>query len=159
MSFELQNSESVAISMWRKNLKSSPPSAEEATSTRLVAAAVLTQAGIPCVVWGYTVSLPSYSTHSTFWFLINSKKRAKLLLPSPQSAQSQILVIIMPMAGYSRPERGRRRFKSWADFYMLHLYLGDSFLASEKEAKGPPHQPGKLTFLNTLPSHQIPFCT
>ena len=37
--------------MWSKNLKSSSPSAEEAT-TRLVAAAVLTQAGIPCIVWG-----------------------------------------------------------------------------------------------------------
>ena len=74
----------------------SPPSAEEATSTRLVGAAVLTQAGIPCVVWGYTVSLPSYSTLSTFWFLIvNSKKLAKLLPPSPQSAQSQILVMII----------------------------------------------------------------
>jgi len=37
--------------MWSKNLKSFPPPAEELTS-RLLAAAVLTQTGIPCVVWG-----------------------------------------------------------------------------------------------------------
>lgn len=37
--------------MWSKNLKSSPPPAEELTS-RLLAASVLTQTGIPCVVWG-----------------------------------------------------------------------------------------------------------
>ena len=51
MSSNFKLRERISTRMWSKNLKSSSPSAEEAT-TRLVATAVLTQAGIPCIVWG-----------------------------------------------------------------------------------------------------------
>jgi hypothetical protein len=66
------------------------PSAEEAT-TRLVAAAVLTQAVIPCVVWGDELLawIHRVSTfilkywHSTFWFPKVSSKRRLKFWPAP----------------------------------------------------------------------------
>ena len=94
--------------MWSKGLKSSPASAsaEELTS-RLLPAAVLTQARIPCVVWGEEAFSWIHSVPTHIFY------RLHFLVPENQLEKaSQTLVNLLPEYavadpddGYSCPER------------------------------------------------------
>ncbi|KIM43585.1 hypothetical protein M413DRAFT_25924 [Hebeloma cylindrosporum] len=76
--------------MWRKNLKSSPPSAKESTS-RLLAAAVLTQAEIPCVVWGEEALAWIHRVPTLIFYTLH------LLVPESQLEKaSQTLASLLP---------------------------------------------------------------
>ena len=149
------------ISMWSKNLLQASGFRQGNYFTAL---RTHSSWDIPCAVWreealAWIHRVPlTYSMHSTWFPKDNSKKHPKFWPASSMSTRSWTLIRIIPMAGYSCPER-RRCFKSWADFHMLLLYLADSFTPvwlQWKRLRGPPRCGGKPTLLNTLSSHQIP---
>ena len=83
--------------MWSKNLKSSPPPAEELTS-RLLAASVLTQTGIPCVVWGEEALAWIHRVPTHIFYTLH------LLVPESQLEKaSQTLSSLLPEYAVTDP--------------------------------------------------------
>ena len=131
--------------MWSKNLKSLPPSAEEAT-TRLIAAAVLTQAGIPCIVWGEEMLAWIHGVPTFIFYTLH------LLVPENQlDNATQTLTSLLPEYAVTDPHDNytdgwiflpreeKKKFQELGRFphaSPLSRRLIHVSLASEKEAKG-----------------------
>jgi hypothetical protein len=111
------------------------PTAVEAT-TRLVAAAVLTQAGIPCVVWGDELHAWIHRVPTFIFYTPH------ILVPESQLEKTQTLTSLLPeyamMAGYYIPaKRGEEEMgRSPHAASPLSRRLMHTNLASEKKAKG-----------------------
>ena len=132
--------------MWSKDLQSSPASAEELTS-RLLAAAVLTQAGIPCVVWGEEALSWIHSVPTHIFY------RLHLLVPENQLEKaSQTLIDLLPeyavtdphddiddwrfMPGEKEKYQQQGRFPHASPLSRRLIYTG---LIAEKKAKQTQH--------------------
>ena len=131
--------------MWSKNLKSSPPSAEE-TTTRLVAAAVLTQAEIPCVVWGEELLAWIHRVPTFIFYTLHLLVPESQLEKACQTLTSLLpeYVIMDPRDNYTDgwiflPREEKMTFQELGRFphaSPLSRRLVHTSLASEKEANG-----------------------
>ena len=125
------------FSMWSKDLKSSPASAEELTP-RLLAAAVLTQAGIPCVVWGEEALSWIHSVPHIFYklhLLVSENQLEKASQTLVNVSTLFPILMMISMTGDSCPERSKT-FNSRADSHMLRRCLVDSFILILLPRKG-----------------------